>query len=243
MNKAATQYVKSILARCAAEEGIATVDLHGYAFHTDFPYLDHLSAEEMEGYQHIFKPKGYLYSVFGGMIEGLPDLEDYLTVLMVRDPRDVLVSKYYSIAYSHSEPDKSGNKYEEFMSQRAYAREVSIDEYVLSERDTVYSVYQRYRDLLVERFSHYYCTRYEEMIADFSDWLGALLNYCQFDVSDELFDLLVEEHEAKIPKKEDVNKHLRKGIAGDYKNKLESRTIEILNAQFEEVLKGFGYAF
>ena len=86
LNKAATQYTGGILQQCAVENGMVPVSIHGYAFHTIFPYLDHLTAEEMEKYQHIFKPNGYLYSVFGGMIEGLTKLEKYKTVLMVRDP-------------------------------------------------------------------------------------------------------------------------------------------------------------
>ena len=54
-NKAATQYVKSILRRCAVENGMVPVGIHDYAFNADFPYLDHLSAKEMEKYMHIFK--------------------------------------------------------------------------------------------------------------------------------------------------------------------------------------------
>ena len=46
----------------------------------------------MENYKHIFKSKGYLYRVFGGMVEGIEDLENYKIVLATRDPRDILVS-------------------------------------------------------------------------------------------------------------------------------------------------------
>ena len=110
LNKAATQYTRRILEQCAVENGMVPVNIHGYAFHTNFPYLDHLTEEEMKKYQHIFKPNGYLYSVFGGMIEGISDLEKYKIVLMVRDFRDILVSEYYSIAFSHVAPYKQGNK-------------------------------------------------------------------------------------------------------------------------------------
>src|SRR5262245_46726250 len=68
LNKAATQYTKSILKRCASYNGMVSVGIHDYAFNTDFPYLDYLSSTEMQKYHHIFKPNGYLYTVFGGMI-------------------------------------------------------------------------------------------------------------------------------------------------------------------------------
>ena len=76
---------------------------------------------------------GYLYSVFGGMIEGIPSLEKYKVILVTRDPRDILVSDYYSIAYSHSVPSKTGNKYDKFMSKRNKAREYTIDDFVISD--------------------------------------------------------------------------------------------------------------
>lgn len=60
LNKAATQYTKSILRRCAAQNGMIPVGIHDYAFHTDFPYLNHLSAADMLKYQHVFRSTGYL---------------------------------------------------------------------------------------------------------------------------------------------------------------------------------------
>ncbi len=124
LNKVATQYVKSILRRCAVENGMVTVGIHDYAFNSDFPYLDLLSAEEMEEYRYLFKPAGCLYSVFGGMIDGIPDLEKYKVVFVARDPRDLLVSNYYSMAHSHSAP--TGEKREAFMLERVKALLMSM---------------------------------------------------------------------------------------------------------------------
>jgi hypothetical protein len=77
VNKAATQYIKSIFYRSAKENGMTPVDIHHYAFLSDFPFLDKLSASQMQEYQHIFKPAGYFYGVFGGMIETISNLEKY----------------------------------------------------------------------------------------------------------------------------------------------------------------------
>ncbi len=56
VNKAATQYVRELLSRCAAENGMTTVGLAEYAFHTKFPYLDQLSVREMARYQYLLIP-------------------------------------------------------------------------------------------------------------------------------------------------------------------------------------------
>ena len=113
----------------------------------------------MEKYLHLFKPNGHLYSVFGGMIEGLAKLEKYKTVLMVRDPWDTLVSKYYSIAYGHTAPDKHGNKYKHFVEERKKFRESVIDEYAAAQSDRVYNTLQRYKSLLVDRYPNVYVTK------------------------------------------------------------------------------------
>ena len=241
LNKAATQYTGMILEQCAVENGMVPVSINGYAFHTNFPYLDHLTAEEMEKYQHIFKPDGYLYSVFGGMIEGLSKLEKYKIVLMVRDFRDILVSEYYSIAYSHEAPGKQENKYELFVEQRKKARESAIDEYVVTESNRIYNTLQRYKALLIDKYPNIYITKYEDMITDFRGWLNNLLHNCGLTIRPDLFMALLERNERIRPKHEDVHRHIRKGQSGEYKEKLKQETIEFLNAKFSPMFFTFGY--
>lgn len=241
LNKAATQYTGRILEQCTVENGMVPVSIHGYAFHTNFPYLDHLTAGEMKKYQHIFKPNGYLYSDFGGMIEGISKLEKYKIVLMVRDFRDILVSEYYSVAYSHEPPSKQENKYELFVEQRKKARESAIDEYVVTESNRVYNTVQRYKALLIDKYPNVYITKYEDMIADFRGWLNNLLDNCELTIRPDFFAALLERNERIRPKHEDVQRHIRKGQSGDYKEKLKQETIEFLNAKFSPLLLTFGY--
>ncbi len=241
LNKAATQYTSNILKRCGTAEGMLPVGLPGYAFHFDFPYLDHLSAEEMRQYQYVFRSEGYVYSVFGGMIEGIPDLDRYRVVLMVRDPRDVLVSNYYSVAHSHPEPGRDSGKHDEFMQLREAARSMSIDGFVLAECDGVRAVLERYKALLLDRHPGILLTRYEEMVADFEQWLDGLLQYCGFSINSALRQSLIEEHRRSRPAAEDVTRHIRRGVPGDYMAKLESSTIHELNTRLAPVLEAFGY--
>ena len=104
VNKAATQYVKKILARCVAHNQMLHIQMNEYAFCSSLPYLDHLNEIGMRNYQHVFQPQGFLYSAFGGFIEGIDNLEAYKILLLIRDPRDVLVSSFFSTAYSHPLP-------------------------------------------------------------------------------------------------------------------------------------------
>lgn len=241
VNKSATQYVKSLLSRIGQENGLTPVHLHDYSFNSSLPFFDKLDVEEMKKYAYLFKPHGYVYSVFGGAIEGLPGLEAYHIVLMVRDPRDVLTSMYYSLAYSHSVPEVTSNKRENFLRRRAHTREISIDEFVLENAESERAIYQRYTDLLVRQYPHLYLTRYEDMINDFETWLNGLLAYCRLELSPALRSAIYAEAEKIRPTRENIYAHVRRGKSGDYLEKLKPQTIARLNEIFSQVLADYHY--
>ena len=240
MNKSATQYVKSILRRCALENGMVHAQMNEYGFCSNFPFLDHLTPQEIQQYQHIFKPHGYLYSVFGGMIEGIQNLDDYHVILVVRDPRDILTSDYFSIGYSHGVP-KGTNKIESFMQRRTFARNVSIDQYVIAQSELVRQVYQRYLDLLVDQFS-VHITKYEDMITNFPVWLDDLLDFCDLKISSQLKSELLDEADNSRQTTEDISKQMRQVTPGDHKRKLQPETIARLNSSFSNILAKFKYS-
>jgi hypothetical protein len=175
------------------------------------------------------------------MIEGIPELEAYKVVLGVRDPRDMLVSNYYSMAFSHPVPDKNGSKYDRFMEKRNRAKTSSIDQYVLDESINFKNIFVRYYNLLLNQYKHVYVTKYEDMVADFDGWLDGLLRYCDLQVSNDLRKKIINDNEKMKPATEDKIKHLRKGMPGDYQEKLQQETIQQLNATFSNYLELFGY--
>lgn len=195
----------------------------------------------MEKYHHIFKRHGYMYSVFGGMLEGVPCLEEYKIVFVVRDPRDILVSEYYSISLSHIAPVTTGNKHNDFKTKRKNATESTIDEYVIAHSDRVYAVFYRYQELLLDKYENVYLTSFEAMLSDFDRWLNNLIFYCELDVDMTTRESLTRENAASKPDKEDIEQHLRKGIVGDYKQKLKPETIEYLNKKLSSVLVRYNY--
>ncbi len=241
LNKAATQYSKNILRAIAAENNLTPAGLNEWAFGSTQPYLDHLSAEDMQAYRHVFKPQGYLYSVFGGMVEGIEDLEKFKIILMVRDPRDILVSSYFSTAFSHPLPGLQSDKRTAFELKRTWAKSVTIDEYVLAEAPRLLNNLQRYHQLLLLRYPHTLLLRYEDMIADFEGWLESIQHYTGCVISHRLKSRLVENHQRQKPLAENRDRHLRKGMAGDFRDKLTPETIGQLNLMYSGLLSLFGY--
>ncbi len=240
MNKAATQYTKRIMIRCGQENDLVPVRMSDYAWVKEFPYLFTLSAEDVKQYLHIFRPHGYLYSVFGGLVEGIPNIEAYRTVLMIRDPRDALVSGYHSYSKSHAVP-QAKDKADEFLAFRERISNQSLDDYVMDVSANAKWRMQQYLDL--KRSHPGVCVmKYEDMIADFEPWLDAILNYCGWQISAELRDSLVAEAKKSRSKKdEDVTKHRRQVTPGEHKRKLQSSTVQYLDECFADILQGFGY--
>lgn len=240
-NKAASQYVKTILRQCAHEIGMQPVGLLEYAFHSNFPYLYWLNASEMKKYKHVFKTTGYVYTAFSEMIQGVEALKDFKIIYMTRDPRDILVSSYYSIAYSHAVPPVKNNKQKRFLKQREEALNSSIDEYVLKKADGWLKLFNKYNTLLLEKYNNVYITDYADMVNDFETWLTDLLNYTELNISENLKELIIKKHRENIPVRENKHKHMRKGQPGDYNNKLKPETIKQLNNKFKDIIKQFNY--
>lgn len=240
VNKAATQYTKRIMLRCAQENGLLPAQLSAYAWKHDFPYLFTQTAVENEPYLHVFRPKGYVYTVFGGFVEGIPHIEQYRVVVMVRDPRDVLVSGYYSYAHSHALPPDE-EKAEEFLEFRSLVQQMSVDEYARELGPDLYGRLQKYINLSWQ-MDDVCILKYEDMIADFPSWLDTLLAYCQFQISDSLrASLLQEADRSKQKKKEDISSHRRQVTPGDHMRKLQPETINYLNDLFADITKQFQY--
>jgi hypothetical protein len=242
INKAATQYVKNILTRSAKDNDIIHVGIHEYAFYHDMPFLDKLSKKEVEEqYAYLFKEKGFLYSVFGGYIEGIQNIESYKIILVIRDPRDILVSMYFSKIFIHEVPIQESGKREVFLMSREEASKMTIDEYVLKEKEGVKAIFKRYDDLLISKYPNLYLTRYEDMLTDFPLWLKNILAYCELEIDSSLFSSFVTNQKKKNSKSEDIYKHDRKGVHGDFMEKLKPDTIKELNIYFSKYLKKFGY--
>ena len=67
--------------------------------------------------------------------------------------------------------------------------------------------------------------------------LGLLLAIFPFPA----FSALIENSERARPKDVDIQRHMRKGKPGEYKEKLKRETVEYLNAKFSPMLLAFGY--
>lgn len=68
----------------------------------------------------------------------MPGIENFKILLVLRDPRDILVSSYYSVAYSHPFPDDK-ERTKEFLTERYRVRDMTVDQYVIEQSDDILS--------------------------------------------------------------------------------------------------------
>jgi hypothetical protein len=237
LNKAATQHVRRLLVRCAAPTGLVPVHLNGYAFWSDVPYADHGEVVDPV-LAPAFHPQGYLYSSFGGFVGGLPELERYRKLLVVRDPRDVLVSQFFSIAASHQTPGPA--KRASFEERRRHARDVGLDAFVLERAPVVGAALRRYAEELLPVPGTVVAT-YEDLVADLGAWLRATLPDLGLPVDDAVIAELVAA-ERPPPAAEVVTAKRRQVTPGDHRRKLAPDTVAALDALLADELATFGYS-
>lgn len=156
------------------------------------------------------------------------------SVLLVRDPRDMLVSLYFSIAKSHVV--LKGD--EKFSNERINANSTSIDDFVISRAESYLSNFNRYKESLNGK--ELLTFKYEDVIYNKAAWLTQLLEYFDFRVNKTVLDEVVKKHDL-MPREENEQAHVRQVHPGNYLKKLKQDTILQLNQKLKVFLDAYDY--
>ena len=166
-----------------------------------------------------------------------PKLEQ-IHLFQVRDPRDILVSEYYSLGWRHSDQDWGADG----LKRRAQIQQLSIDQYVIGETEvSKRPLLLRYQPLLAELgrpTTH--VVKYETMVEDFPRWLSTVLPVLGLNSGDDLA-FLASHYRDEFQPDLSENSHKRNVSAGDHVSKLKPETIAILNERFASILKALDY--
>ena len=159
-------------------------------------------------------------------------------LFQVRDPRDILVSEYFSIGWSHT--DQNWDEAEK--ARRQKIQQMTIDQYVVQEPQIgKYPLVKRYQPLLKQIGSDNICVvKYETMVHDFPKWLATVLPLVGLGSSADI-SFLTSHYIDEFQADKSDGSHKRNVASGDHKKKLAPQTIEILNERFAPVLQALGY--
>ncbi len=220
--------------------GVTSVDLDGYFYHMGLGGQWERNGRVMVNVP--YRTAGYFYGPFRSWNRGIPNIDDYKIILVLRDPRDVIVSAYYSI-YSHIMPSLEGKvKRQTRVNRRKRLRELSVDEYVIDKLNSDSHFLDRYCEYHKELMGkpNVLFLKYEDMVTNFEPWLDRLLGFLDLDVDPGLIAEIKAGADFKVSN-EDIYKHKRQVTPGDHKRKLKPETIDILNKKTAEVLKLYNY--
>ncbi len=187
-------------------------------------------AEQFSADDTLYGPLRYPLS--SDIIKGSP------TVLHLRDPRDVLVSLYFSEAFSHVNRDEAS---------RQAIQSQGVDAFVLERAN---QFVQRYRTYLARMMGDAPVTllSYEDLIETPERWCAQYVAGIAPDLpfgrkkalAGRLVDI-VNPTDTPDSATEDVTKHVRKRTPGDHREKLKPETIAALETDFAETLTFLGY--
>jgi hypothetical protein len=159
-------------------------------------------------------------------------------ILLVRDPRDAIVSAYFSFANSHKPPAK-GLALKQFNQRRAHLKSIDLETYALEHSSQVKRAFNRYnRHLNKDSLLKVY--RYEDIIFDKLNWITDMLKFLNLSLNNNQIKRIANKHDI-VPNSEDINKHIRKVKPGDYQDKLSPECIAKLNETLSDVLARYNY--
>ncbi len=166
------------------------------------------------------------------------NLKDKKSVLLVRDPRDALVSEFFSFGgknISHTMPEKTKESFIKEVQTNAY---MDINQYVLNSAKYYQDKLNAYKNKL--NFDNVLIFKYEDIYFDKRKFLSDIFNHFSIAIESNILDHVANENDIR-PEVEDITKHIRKGTPGDYKQKLKPSTIDKLNEMFTDIAAWYGY--
>lgn len=233
--KSGSVLLNNIVEVMMREHHIPFVNIPNY-FHQEGISLDSVLFDS-----NTFAAKGYCYAghrrappSLAGCLNQLPGQK----ILMVRDPRDMLVSMFYSIKYSHGWPAKGTEQFFfKLRSLQAYT-DLDIDAFCISCVTIYISGLDNYLDLLGDRNTK--IIRYEDVIFKKIELARIICEWFSLRFSSRRLEELVAPFDVKRSD-ERPNEHVRQVEPGDHKRKLQSSTIEFMNIAFADFMRKFNY--
>nr|WP_255720749.1 sulfotransferase domain-containing protein [Acuticoccus kalidii] len=160
-------------------------------------------------------------------------------LLLVRDPRDIAVSYYFSMAKSHALP-KQGTAREAVLALRETALAEELSEYVL--KGKVNPVIANLTTFVkhAELYPNMDIVRYEDIIFDKESLFDKICSMCALQLPPEERARIVKKHDIR-PTEENPGAHVRQVTPGNYKKHLSPEAEGYLTERFHPVMKTLGY--
>ena len=231
--KAGSTLLMSIMSDVCRAMGIPVIDLPTRLF-----TLGIQPAELRNDINQLWQERGYAYTGFRSFLPPMKfDFSKTKNILLIRDPRDMLVSLYFSIRYSHVVPVPEGTDHP-ISRQRATFQKIGINQAALKMAHAYSNYFQDYMRHLPESTTCVY--RYEDIIFRKREWIEHMLDFLGLRLQARRIRVIAEKHDVR-PDTENPKKHIRQVTPGNYKSHLSQATIDKLDELLRPVMRHFHY--
>lgn len=183
---------------------------------------------------------GYVFGVFRELDPVVRSLRwaNNKKFLLLRDPRDVLTSYYFSMKGSHRIPAE-GKVREEMLKTRALT-EQPISEFLRS--GLIGSFVKRYGDYAtwVERDKNVVLFRYEDVIFNKRSWVQKLIDELQLEIPIEVGRRIADAHDI-FPEGENPEANVRQVKPGNFREHMDAQTVAFVEEKLARPMAVLGY--
>jgi hypothetical protein len=241
VRKCGSSILNSMVADLARQNGRHYLDVAGQFYHADVPERvwrnDPACCD-------LLVP-GQVHGGFRAMPLIFADHPIYAAarkILLVRDPRDALVSEFFSNAYSHALPRAAGGGQgaaQDMLTLRQAALRASIETYVLRQAAALNRTFMEYEAASADPRTRVF--RYEDVIMNKRAWVRNIAAHFGWSRPDEAFLDGMMGWADVVPQAEQSDQFIRRVRPGDHKEKLSRAVIGRLDDILAPALRLFSY--
>lgn len=250
-HKCGTVYVNKVLDKYC-KENMLTFSRYSVLFNPNgtayknkrFSIIDKYVLGRQETFKY-YNPKADIFfiptSIYNLLI--LPLEEPYKGFHVVRDPRDVIVSGYFSHKISHPVKNRFGKLF--LLKRRKLLNEISKEKGLMLEIRKGYSLKNmnswKYDDPNIMEI------KFENLILDPFSTFMQVFKFLELGIDEEKLKNTIEYFSFKKLSggrdrgQEDVSNHFRKGVAGDWKNHFNEEHKKVFKKNWGGLLIKLGY--
>jgi len=239
MTKAGSTLLFNILEAASARAGLAYFAIEDVLFSQGRVGRDRPARLDM-----AFSPTGLCYGGFRRFpAYRIPILDTTRAVWLVRDPRDMLVSLYFSKAYSHAAPGEPGSAASErFRASRERTRATDMEAFALDHVMQYACALEGYYAQGFPQRDTVRIYRYEDVVFDKRAWLADMADWFGWRLSSDDIEAAVGPNDV-VPEAEDPARHIRRVRPGGYREHLSQRALHRIESVLGEFMRDFGYPF
>jgi len=160
------------------------------------------------------------------------------TFVVIRDPRDTLISWYFSLMFSHGSAEPTVQESRDEL--RAMKKTDGLAQMIGKHLQEVAQIQREWITAGARIF------RYEDLVANEQETFKQIFEFCQLRTPALRRRWIVFRHNFKVLTlgrlgRENAKSHLRKGMSGDWKNHFDDDLKRLFKAQYGETLALAGY--